>query len=68
VAEGVWAYVFGADDGSRSVAILSPEITHEEHRLPVGALNLFGNPIPKDTPIGKTLCYLPLTDGVETSR
>ena len=70
VAEGVWAYVFGADDGSKSVAILSPETTHEEYRLPVGALDLFGNPIPEGTPIGKTVCYLPLADGVgvETAR
>ncbi len=70
VAEGVWAYVFGADDGSKSVAILSPETTHEEYRLPVGALDLFGNPIPEGTPMGKTVCYLPLADGVgvETAR
>jgi hypothetical protein len=62
VADGVWAYVFQADDGSRAVAVVSPEATHEEYRLPAVALDLFGNPIPEGTPIGKTVCYLPLAD------
>ena len=59
LAEGVWAYRFEADDGSRQVAILAPEPQHAEYRLPAGALDLFGNPVPEGTPIGKTVCYLP---------
>ncbi len=64
--KGVWKYEFQADDGSRAVAVLSPEAVHEEFRLPAGALDLFGNPIPEGTPIGTTICYLPLA--VEVTR
>ncbi len=62
-AEGVWGYLFQADDGSRSVALLAPEESHPEYRLPAGALDLFGNPLVEGTPIGKTVCYLPLAAG-----
>lgn len=62
-ADGVWAYLFQADDGSRTVALLAPEESHEEYRLPAGALDLFGNPLAEGTPIGKTVCYLPLATG-----
>lgn len=62
-AEGVWAYLFQADDGSRAVALLAPEESHGEYLLPAGALDLFGNPLAERTPIGKTVCYLPLPAG-----
>jgi len=61
--EGVWAYLFQADDGSRAVALLAPEESHGEYLLPAGALDLFGNSVPAGTPIGKTVCYLPLPAG-----
>ncbi len=47
----------------RAVALLAPEESHEEYRLPAGALDLFGNPLAEGTPIGKTVCYLPLPAG-----
>ncbi len=62
-AEGVWAYLFEADDGSRTVAVLAAEDSHEEYLLPVGTLDLFGNPVKQGTPIGKTVCYVELPTG-----
>ena len=59
-AEGVWAYVFEADDKSRRIAVLAPGESHAEYLLPDGALDLFGNSLPAGSPIGKTVCYLPL--------
>ncbi len=63
VAEGVWAYLFEADDESRTVALLAPEDAHEEYLLPAGTLDLFGNPVTQGTPIGKTVCYVELPAG-----
>ena len=63
VAQGVWAYLFDADDGSRTVAMLAPEDSHAEYLVRAGTLDLFGNPAKQGTPIGKTVCYLPLTAG-----
>lgn len=62
-AAGVWAYLFQADDDSRAVALLAPDESHAEYRLPAGALDLFGNAVPAGAPIGRTVCYLPLPTG-----
>ncbi len=62
-AEGVWAYLFQADDNSRAVALLAPEESHAEYGLPAGALDLFGNPLPEGAPLGRTVCYVPLPAG-----
>jgi hypothetical protein len=66
VAKGVFAYLFEAKDGSRSVAALSPTPGHADYAVPVAegitSRDLFGNPIPPGRPLGETLAYV-TTDG-----
>ena len=61
-AKGVYAYLFEARDGSRSVAVLAPRAGHAAYSTPAGAgltvRDLFGNPLPEGRPIGETLVYV----------
>lgn len=62
VAEGVFAYLFEAKDGSRSVAALSGKTGHAPYILPRGdglqVIDLFGNPVEGGRPLGETLVYV----------
>jgi hypothetical protein len=61
-AKGVYAYLFEARDGSRSVAVLAPQSGHAAYILPEGkglsVLDLFGNPLPAGQAVGETLVYV----------
>jgi hypothetical protein len=64
-AKDVFAYLFEATDGSRSVAVLSPRPTQAAYALPNGdgveRADLFGNPLPAGAPLGTTLVYVTRT-------
>lgn len=67
-AKGVYAYLFEARDGSRSVAVLAPQATlapqagHAAYVPPAGeggsVRDLFGNPLPAGQALGETLVYV----------
>jgi hypothetical protein len=61
-AKDVFAYLFEATDGSRSVAVLAPRPAHAAYALPGGddieRADLFGNPLPADAPLRTTLVYV----------
>ncbi len=69
VADGVYAYLFEGCD--RSVAVLSTEADHAEFKIPqqqqdgVHAVDLLGNPIPKDAVLGNTLVYLSTSKNIQ---
>jgi len=62
VREDVYAYLFEAKDGSRSVAVLSGKPGHGEYRVPradgVEARDLFGNALAEGEALGDTMVYL----------
>jgi len=55
-AAGVTSVVFRGT--ARTVTVLSPLPKHADYALPSGAYDLFGNPLPKGQPLGRTLVYL----------
>ncbi len=59
-ARGVYAYLF--EGKGRAVAVLSSRPTHAPYVVPAGAgleaLDLFGNPLAKGSPLGAELAYL----------
>ena len=63
-AKGVYAYLFEARDGTRSVAVLAPQPGHAAYAAPAGR-DLFGNPLPAGRPIGETLVYVEAPGGAE---
>lgn len=61
-AENVFAYLFEAPGGSRSVAVLAPRPRHAEYPLPGGAeltlRDLLGNPLEAGSVLGRRLVYV----------
>jgi hypothetical protein len=55
-AEGVAAYKF--QGRGRSVTVLSPRWVHAPYKLPTGAYDLYGNPLPAGQPLGQRLVYV----------
>ena len=59
--DDVFAYLFEAKDGSRSVAALSPKSGQTGYTPPaegVEVVDLFGNALPKGEPVGDMLVYV----------
>jgi hypothetical protein len=61
-AKGVYAYLFEARDGSRSVAVLAPQPGHAAYAPSAGeggsVRDVFGNPLPAGQALGETLVYV----------
>jgi hypothetical protein len=55
-AAGVTSFVF--EGAGRVVTVLVPQPKHDAYTLPAAGFDLFGNPLRKGTPLGKTLVYL----------
>lgn len=56
LAEGVTAYLFAGNGWA--AAVIAPAGRHAPYALPAGALDLFGNPLPQNAPLGSTVAYL----------